>query len=1008
MPTSRLALIFVTQISSLAVLGVTIATFVTGSFLMLVVSDFRTNVDYSPLKDFSTAMMLGSMLSATDPVAVVQLLKSLGASPKLGTLIEGESLLNDGTAYAMFLIFKAQAVYGVLEEYQIGATCGNTGKTGQVACSSINNDYLVSSSDGTFIFTKLLMLVVLGPAIGTVVGSVSMSLVEVIYNDRVAEVTITILSAYTSWCVAEAVGSSGVLAVVSTGLFMSKSRDLTFEHKTQHFLHEFWELLGYLLNTFIFIFTGTIIGRKMADPANATGASDISISLLLWVWIHVARGVAMLAAQPFVNSNCYFECSKRSLCKCCSGRRISFVVYDFGWRESVVMWWGGLRGAVGLALGLIVGEDIYWSDSGDYSGIPGHIKSFYKDAVLYHVGAVAGMTLLFNGVTMGPLVKALGLNKKPGEIAIHNFERILHEMDLSLEKKISSLSGGSKRIPHHHKVYNLINYASDIKIEETERSDEKQNIASGKGENEGQNANKVWVVKARYTYANGMLGQFEKLKEFDSKEEAVAMKKMLSLKIQTRNSSPSNHTSKIQRPSIAESLFKRTADFATKVKNGIAIHEESTHSATNNHHDETHAHVVAEEFAHVKWKTVYQYLPIESNSIYTRRVERGVLEKRWGQHASNGWLSVILADLQHNWCGWTVIIPQEVKDCFSCGCMRSQRRMRIVNVDSEDTISDFSLRSNQYERSEMFDLPPRLRRRWHKYYKRAMEYRETQAERLRDMETPPPSAWSSRRDDATATNDRSDSIKSDLRSISDLDSPHRRSKVRRKSLLAPRGEFDTKALQAIELAKKSDQEESQKHRRQNEFKYTYKQSAILGCTTNEERRDHLITLRQLGAGRAEYCRAVRKQYRHLLEKGLLGRHAYRDLNDAEAVMLDSTEEFFMTINHDIQTILELQDPKMTEVAWNEFPWTTFVLRGELKTFSKSLYNLTNISSTVICLSRVGCLSRLFRRFFFEFVERARDITSNYIHAHESVVHHSSKLGITDEHILKQVICEVRL
>ena len=136
----------------------------------------------------------------------------------------------------------------------------------------------------------------------------------------------------------------------------------------------------------------------MADPANATGAADLPISLILWGWIHVARGVAMIVAQPFVNRSCYCECSKSCVCTRCRGQRISFVVYDFGWRESVVMWWGGLRGAVGLALGLIVGEDVYWSDGGDYQQIPGNVKSFYKDAILYHVGVVAGMTLLINGV----------------------------------------------------------------------------------------------------------------------------------------------------------------------------------------------------------------------------------------------------------------------------------------------------------------------------------------------------------------------------------------------------------------------------------------------------------------------------------------------------------------------------------------------------------------------------------------------------------------------------------
>ena len=92
------------------------------------------------------------------------------------------------------------------------------------------------------------------------------------------------IAAYTSWCVAEAASSSGVLAVVTTGLWMSKGRELTFEHTTQHFLHEFWELLGYLLNTFIFIFSGTIIGRKWADPLNVTSTADLPVVIIIWLW----------------------------------------------------------------------------------------------------------------------------------------------------------------------------------------------------------------------------------------------------------------------------------------------------------------------------------------------------------------------------------------------------------------------------------------------------------------------------------------------------------------------------------------------------------------------------------------------------------------------------------------------------------------------------------------------------------------------------------------------------
>ena len=174
----------------------------------------------------------------------------------------------------------------------------------------------------------------------------------------------------------------------------------------------------------------------------------------------------MIVAQPFVNRSCYCECSKSCVCTRCRGKRISFVVYDFGWRESIVMWWGGLRGAVGLALGLIVGEDVYWGEDAKYGQIPGSVKSFYKDAILYHVGVVAGLTLMINGVTMGPLVSALGLSKKPGEIAIHNFERILHELDTALEKKIADLQIGSTRVAHHHKNHHLIPKISEVVIVE--------------------------------------------------------------------------------------------------------------------------------------------------------------------------------------------------------------------------------------------------------------------------------------------------------------------------------------------------------------------------------------------------------------------------------------------------------------------------------------------------------------------------------------------------------------
>lgn len=173
---------------------------------------------------------------------------------------------------------------------------------------------------------------------------------------------------------AEYYHSSGVLSVVVTGLIMSHGRGLAFTEKAKHFLHEFWEMIGYLLNTIVFIISGTIIGRKWADDANVVSRKDLVMGLILYLWVHVARFVALFVAQPFVNKTvCHGKCTS----------------YDFDWRQSVVMWWGGLRGAVGLALGLIVAESPYW-DKNKYIGIPEDRKAFFRDGIIFNIGFVAG------------------------------------------------------------------------------------------------------------------------------------------------------------------------------------------------------------------------------------------------------------------------------------------------------------------------------------------------------------------------------------------------------------------------------------------------------------------------------------------------------------------------------------------------------------------------------------------------------------------------------------------
>ncbi len=121
-------------------------------------------------------------------------------------------------------------------------------------------------------------------------------------NDAVSEVVVTICCAYGSFCIAEAFSTSGVLAVVACGLYLAAHRSI-LSPSVAEFVHEFWELLSFLLNTLIFIISGKIIGYSVADPSDLLTYQDLAITVYLYVAIHVSRGVSTLAAQPFVNKN---------------------------------------------------------------------------------------------------------------------------------------------------------------------------------------------------------------------------------------------------------------------------------------------------------------------------------------------------------------------------------------------------------------------------------------------------------------------------------------------------------------------------------------------------------------------------------------------------------------------------------------------------------------------------------------------------------------------------------
>ena len=291
------------------------------------------------------ALVFGALISATDPVAVVAILRELGVSKRLGVLIEGESLLNDGTAIVIF---------GVLVTFL-------SGQSDAIGFSQAALSFLWVVSGGLLVGVVLTWLV--------------SSWIARLFNDPLSEITLTVVLAYLSMVIAEGLlHVSGVMAVVASGLWMSGSGRTKISPEVEHFLHRFWGTLGYVANTLIFFLVGFVIAQKL-DRASLR---DVGLVLGAYAGIMVVRCLLVFLTQPIAN-------------------RLSDGVTR---RDSLVIVWGGLRGAVSLALALLLAqrEDI---------------DPELRRQILFVTAGVVLLTILVNGSTIGHLLKRLGLDQPP-------------------------------------------------------------------------------------------------------------------------------------------------------------------------------------------------------------------------------------------------------------------------------------------------------------------------------------------------------------------------------------------------------------------------------------------------------------------------------------------------------------------------------------------------------------------------------------------------------------------
>ncbi|WP_267250858.1 cation:proton antiporter [Pseudoalteromonas sp. PPB1] len=178
-----------TQIAILAVPGLMLAIWLTAELLHMSVPE---HWQWS----WAMCLMFGALISATDPVAVVALLKEVSSRKRLETLIEGESLLNDGTAIVFFSLFYVWVL-------------ASSGGEGAMMASPLQ---AVGQFAG---------VVLVGLAIGLVLGGLCIIWIDRVFNDPMIEITLTIAAAYSAFFISESFHVSGVVAVVTLALVLA-------------------------------------------------------------------------------------------------------------------------------------------------------------------------------------------------------------------------------------------------------------------------------------------------------------------------------------------------------------------------------------------------------------------------------------------------------------------------------------------------------------------------------------------------------------------------------------------------------------------------------------------------------------------------------------------------------------------------------------------------------------------------------------------------------------------
>lgn len=289
-------------------------------------------------------LLLGSIVATTDPAAVVAIFRDIGAPARLSRLVEGEALLNDAAAIALFTL-----LLGLLRR----------GQTFDLLAST--QQFLLSFAGGV--------------VLGVVTGKLLVILIRRVGNHKAAEATLTLAAPYALFIVGDhMLHISGVVAVVTLGLCVSAWGRTAFLPENWQHLNNVWDQIAFWAGSLVFMMASILVPKLIADVR----AWDAVLVLALVAAALAARALVLFALLPALSA----------------ARLTKPVTHPY----KAAILWGGLRGAVTLALALAVVEN---------QTLQPEVKRFVS---VVATGFVL-FTLLVNGTTLRAVIRALKLDR---------------------------------------------------------------------------------------------------------------------------------------------------------------------------------------------------------------------------------------------------------------------------------------------------------------------------------------------------------------------------------------------------------------------------------------------------------------------------------------------------------------------------------------------------------------------------------------------------------------------